>query len=63
MDADKLVTREQVQHGRVEFVSDDGVVVLLLENGERVTTSVAPRSVALVRRLAELDRELDLDLL
>jgi hypothetical protein len=58
-----LAPSERVQRGRVEFVSDSGVIVLQLEDGQRRTTTVHPRSVALVRRLAELDRELDLELL
>ena len=52
---------EDMRRCRVEFVSDEGVVVLLLPDGQRRTTSVPPRSVPLVRRLAALDKELDLE--
>lgn len=48
--------------GRVEFVSDDGVVVLLLLDGRRCTAVVPPKSVPLVRRLAGVNCELDLEL-
>ena len=48
--------------GRVEFVSDDGVVVLVLADGQRRFTTVSPRSVPLVRRLAAADRDLEWEL-
>jgi hypothetical protein len=52
---------EVVRRSRVEFVSDEGIVVLLLPDGQRRTTTIPPRSVPLVRRLAALDKELDLE--
>jgi hypothetical protein len=52
---------EEMRRCRVEFVSDEGVVVLLLPDGQRRTTTISPRSVPLVRRLAALDKELDLE--
>ena len=55
--ADRSV--EDVRSSRVEFVSDDGVVVLLLPDGQRLTTTIAPKSVPLVRRLAAINRDLD----
>jgi hypothetical protein len=52
---------EDVRRSRVEFVSDDGVVVLLMPDGRRRTTTIPLRSVPLVRRLAALDQEIDLE--
>jgi hypothetical protein len=59
MAAGKSLSVEERSKSRVEFVSDDGVVVLLLPDGQRRTTTIPPKSVALVRRLAALDRNLD----
>jgi hypothetical protein len=53
---------EGTVRGRVEYVSDDGMVVLLLPDGQRRTTTIPRRAVAGFRRLAALDREFDLDL-
>ena len=53
---------EEVQRSRVESVSDEGLVVLVLPDGQRRTTTIPPKSVPLVRRLAALDKELDLEL-
>jgi hypothetical protein len=51
---------DELRRSRVEFVSDEGLVVLLMADGRRRTATVPLRSVALVRRLAAIDRELEL---
>jgi len=57
MAAGKELRLEEVRRSRVELVSDDGVVVLLMPDGQRRTTTIPPSSVPLVRRLAALDQE------
>jgi hypothetical protein len=39
---------EESRRSLVEFVSDDGVVVLLLQDGQRRLTVIPPKSVPLV---------------
>ena len=59
MAVERAMLVEEARRSRVEFVSDEGVVVLLLPNGQRRSTTIPSKSVPLVRRLAALDRELD----
>ena len=61
MAAEGCLRVEGVRRCRVEFVSDEGIVVLLMPDGQRRTTTILPKSVPLVRRLAALDKELDLE--
>jgi hypothetical protein len=47
---------EEISRGRVEFVSDDGVVVLVTPDGQRRAATVPPAMVGLIRRLAAINR-------
>jgi hypothetical protein len=57
-DMDKL---NDMRRGRVQNVSDEGMVVLLLPDGKQRIVAIPLETVPLVRRLAALDRELDRD--
>jgi len=59
MTVERAMLVEEARRSRVEFVSDEGVIVLLLPDGRRRSTVIPPKSVPLVRRLAALDCELD----
>jgi hypothetical protein len=48
-----------MRRSRVDCVSDDGLVVLLLPDGQRRIVAIPRESVAMVRRLAALDSERD----
>ena len=61
MTVERTMLVEEARRSRVEFVSDEGVVVLLLPDGQWRSTAIPPKSVPLVRRLAALNRELDLE--
>ena len=50
---------EELRGSRVRSVTDDGLVVLLHADGQQRTVTVPPESVPMVRRLAEMDREID----
>jgi len=52
---------ENLRWSRVVSVSDDGEVVLSLPDGQCLTVTIPHGSVRLVRRLAELDGEIDRD--
>ncbi len=60
MTVERAMLVGELRRSRVEFGSDEGLVVLLLQDGQRrTTTTIPPKSVPLVRRLAALNRELD----
>ncbi len=50
---------EELRGSRIQSVTDDGVVVLLHAEGRQRTLTVLRESVPMVRRLAEMDREID----
>jgi hypothetical protein len=50
---------DDMKRGRVQSVSDEGEVMLLLPDGKKRTVNIPLETVPLVRRLAALDREID----
>ena len=52
---------ENLRWSRIVSVSDDGEVVLRLPDGQRLSVTIPQGSVSLVRRLAEIDGEIDHD--
>jgi hypothetical protein len=54
MAAERAVPAEDVTRSQVEFVSDDGVVVLVSPDGQRRAATVPPNLVSLIRRLAAI---------
>jgi hypothetical protein len=52
---------ENLRWSRVVSVSDDGEVVLRLPDGQFLSVTIPQGSVPLVRRLAEIDGEIDRD--
>ena len=59
MAAERSIPAEELARGRVEFVSDDGVVVLVLPDGQRRAATVPPNMVGLIRRLVAIHRSKD----
>jgi hypothetical protein len=59
MAAERAMPVEEVSRSRVEFVSDDGTVVLVAPDGQRRAATVPPNLVSLIRRLAAISRERD----
>jgi hypothetical protein len=56
MAAERAVPAEEISRSRVEFVSDDGVVVLVTPDGQRRAATVPANMVSLIRRLAAIGR-------
>ncbi len=56
MAAEQAIPVEEISRSRVEFVSDDGVVVLVMPDGQRRAANVPPNLVGLIRRLAAIKR-------
>ncbi len=52
---------EETRRSKVQSVTEEGEVVLLLPDGQRRTVTIPLETVPLVRRLAALDREIDLE--
>ena len=50
---------EELRGSRIQSVTDDGAVVLLHPDGQQRIVTVPRESVPIVRRLAEMDREID----
>jgi hypothetical protein len=50
---------DDMRRGRVQEISDDGEVLLLMPDGRRRTVTIPLETVPLVRRLAALDLELE----
>jgi hypothetical protein len=59
MAAERAIPVEEISRSRVEFVSDDGVVVLVAPDGRRRAATVPPNMVGLIRRLAAIHRGKD----
>jgi hypothetical protein len=59
MAAQRAIPVEEISRSRVEFVSDDGVVVLVSPDGQRRAATVPPNLVGLIRRLAAIGRGKD----
>ena len=57
--AERPIPVEETSRSRVEFVSDDGVVVLVSPDGQRRAATVPPNLVSLIRRLAAINRDRD----
>ena len=57
--AERAMPVEEIARSRVEFVSDDGVVVLVTPDGQRRAATVPPNLVGLIRRLAAINRGKD----
>ena len=57
MAAEQGIPVEEISRSKVEFVSDDGVVVLVAPDGKRRAATVPPAMVGLIRRLAAMNRE------
>ncbi len=50
---------EEMRRSRVACVSDDGLVVLKLPDGQQRIVAIPRESVTLIRRLAAIDSERD----
>ena len=50
---------EELRGSRIQSVTDDGVVVLLHTDGQQRSVTIPRESVSMVRRLGEMDREID----
>ena len=59
MAAERSIPVEELARGHVEAVSDDGVVVLVLPDGQRRAATVPPNMVGLIRRLVAINRSKD----